>query len=59
MYRDATNLYRLKFTAKLQYDFTKAIHLFDEWYAGIQEKLKNDGMMKTFEAIQVSEEDFI
>lgn len=54
MYRDATNLYRFKFTKVLDYDFSKAFDLFDQWYAGVQEKLQNDHIEEIFQEIQVN-----
>lgn len=53
MYRDAMNLYRFKFTRVMDYDFSRAFDLFDQWYAGIQEKLKNDQIAEIFHKIQV------
>lgn len=54
MYRDATNLYRFKFTRVMDYDFSKAFDLFDQWYAGVQEKLKNDQIADISQKIQVN-----
>lgn len=54
MYRDASNLFRVKFTATLDYDFTKAFGTFDAWYAGVQEKLKTDRIDETFQEMEVS-----
>lgn len=54
MYRDATNLYRFKFTRVLDYDFSKAFDLFDQWYANVQEKLKNDRIEEISHKIQVN-----
>lgn len=54
MFRDAPNLYRFKFTRVMDYDFSKAFDLFDEWYAGVQEKLKNDQIEEIYEKIEVN-----
>lgn len=53
MYHDATNLFRIKFTVTMDYDFTKAFEMFDNWYAGIQEKLKTDRAVEMFQEIEV------
>lgn len=53
MYRDATNLFRLRFHITLDYDFTKAFEMFDNWFTGVQEKLRNDGVADIFHKIEV------
>lgn len=54
MYRDAMNLYRFRFTQVLDYDFSKAFDLFDQWYAGVQEKLKSDKIQEISQQVQVN-----
>lgn len=53
MYRDASNLFRVKFTMTLDYDFSKAFDMFDAWHSGVQEKLKTDRIVETFQEIEV------
>lgn len=54
MYRDATNLFRVRFTPTKDYDFTKAFDMFDNWYKIVSEKLRNDRLADTFHEIEVS-----
>lgn len=54
MYRDATNLFRAKFTVTTDYDFTKAFEMFDNWYVGVQQKLYTNQIVETFHEIEVS-----
>lgn len=54
MYRDATNLFQARFTVTLDYDFTKAFEMFDQWYAEVEEKLRTDRIKETFNQVEVS-----
>lgn len=54
MYRDATNLFQARFTVTLDYDFTKAFEMFDQWYAEVEEKLRSDRIKETFHEVEVS-----
>lgn len=54
MYRDATNLFRVRFTLTMDYDFTKAFELFDNWYKSVDEKLRMDRISETYQELEVS-----
>lgn len=54
MYRDATNLFRVKFTLTMDYDFTKAFEMFDNWYKSVDEKLRSDRISDTYQELEVS-----
>lgn len=55
MYRDAPNLFRVKFTATMDYDFSRAFEMFDEWYQSVDEKLRMDRISETFHELDVGE----
>lgn len=54
MYDDATNLFRAKFTVKMDYDFTKAFEMFESWYSSVKEKLHSDQIHEIYQQIEVS-----
>lgn len=59
MYRDATNLFRVKFTLTMDYDFTKAFEMFDNWYKSVDEKLRTDRISETYQELEVSAIKFV
>lgn len=58
MYRDAFNLFRPKFSVKLEYDFSKAFIMFDAWYENVKQKLHSDKIVETFDQIEVRQRNF-
>lgn len=54
MYSDAPNLFRVKFTLKLECDFAKSFIMFDDWYENVRQKLQNDHLIETFHQMEVS-----
>lgn len=48
------NLYRVRFTTKIDFDFSKAFNMFDDWYDTVKYKIKNDGLIETFHKMEVS-----
>lgn len=40
----------------MDYDFSKAFELFDEWYKSVDEKLRADRISETFHELEVSEQ---
>lgn len=54
MYRDATNLFRVRFTLTRDYDFSKAFGLFDNWYKTVDEQLHTDRIEETYHELEVS-----
>lgn len=53
MYRDAPNLFRVKFTATMDYDFSKAFEMFDDWYKNVDEKLRSDRISEIYHELEV------
>ncbi|XP_055320364.1 uncharacterized protein LOC129577415 [Sitodiplosis mosellana] len=52
MYRDTTNLFRVKFTVTMDYDFSKAFEMFDSWYKSVDEKLRTDRISEIYHEIE-------
>lgn len=54
MLRDATNLFRPKYTTKIDRDIGNAISKFDGWYDKVKQKLREDRLDDLFAEIEVS-----
>lgn len=54
MLRDATNLFRPKYTVKIARDIGNAISRFDGWYDRTKQKLRGDRLDELFDEIEVS-----
>lgn len=53
MYDDAANLFRTKFTVKMDYDFTKSFEMLESWYSSVRNKLQSDQIHEIFEQMEV------
>lgn len=53
MYRDATNLFRARFSLEMKTDFGKAFSMFDAWYDSVKKRLHADGITEMFNRMEV------
>ncbi|XP_031630094.1 uncharacterized protein LOC116345133 [Contarinia nasturtii] len=52
MYRDTINLFQFRFNTRIDYDFTKAYDMFNNWSKSVEDKLNTDQIVETHNEIE-------